>query len=36
MNNEATLKNAKGLIQKISNEKRGNPEERKGSHSKDL
>jgi hypothetical protein len=36
MKEEATLKNVKGLVQKISNEKRGNPEEHKGAHSEDL
>jgi hypothetical protein len=36
MKKEATLKNVKGLIKKISNEKRGNPKKRKGAHQKDL
>jgi hypothetical protein len=36
MKKEATSENAKGLIQKTSDEKRGNPERHKGAHSKDL
>jgi hypothetical protein len=36
MKKEATLKNVKGIIQKTSEEKRGNPEKRKGAYSKDL
>jgi hypothetical protein len=36
MKKEATPKNAKGLIQKNSDEKGGNPEKRKWAHSKDL
>jgi hypothetical protein len=36
MKKEATLKNVKGLIEKTSDEKRGNPEKRKGTRSKDL
>jgi hypothetical protein len=36
MKKEATLKNAKELIQKISDEKRGNPKKRKGAYSKTL
>jgi hypothetical protein len=33
---EAIPKNAKGLTQKITNEKGGNPEKYKGAHSKDI
>jgi hypothetical protein len=33
---EATTKNTKELNQKTSDEKRGNPEKRKGAQSKDL
>jgi hypothetical protein len=36
MEKEPTPKNAKGLIQKTSDEKRGNPKKCKGAHSKDL
>jgi hypothetical protein len=35
MKKEATLKNAKGLNQKTSIGKRGNPEKCKGAYSKD-
>jgi hypothetical protein len=34
MKKEATLKNAKGLVQRASDEKRGKMKKRKGSHSK--
>jgi hypothetical protein len=33
---EAIPKNTKGLTQKITNEKGGNPEKYKGAHSKDI
>jgi hypothetical protein len=36
MKKEATPKNAEGLIQKISDEKKGNPEKCKMAHLKDL
>jgi hypothetical protein len=36
MKKEANPKNAKGLVQKTSDEKGGNPEKYKGAHSKDL
>jgi hypothetical protein len=36
MKKEVTPKNAKGLTQNTFNEKRGNPEKRKGAHPKDL
>jgi hypothetical protein len=36
MEKEATLKNAKELIQKTSNEKTGNLKKHIGAHSKDL
>jgi hypothetical protein len=36
MKKEATPKNAMGLVQKTSDEKRGNPEKRKGACLKDL
>jgi hypothetical protein len=36
MKKEATLKNVKEIIQKTSEEKRGNPEKCKGAYSKDL
>jgi hypothetical protein len=36
MKKVVTPKNAKGLIQKTSDEKRGNPEKHKGIHPKDL
>jgi hypothetical protein len=36
MKKEATLKNVKEIIQKTSEEKRGNPEKCKGAHQEDL
>jgi hypothetical protein len=36
MKKEVTPKNAKGLIQKTSDEKSGNPKKHKGAYSKDL
>jgi hypothetical protein len=36
MKKEATPKNAKGLNQKTSDEKIGNPKKHKGAHLKDL
>jgi hypothetical protein len=36
MKKEAIPKNAKGLIKKTSDEKRGNPKKHKGAHKKDL
>jgi hypothetical protein len=36
MKKEATPKNAKGITQKTYDEKGGNPEKRKGAHSKDI
>jgi hypothetical protein len=36
MEKEATQKNAKGLIKKTSDEKRGNPKKHERGHQKDL